>query len=172
MQKEQSRAPSGRTPMTDSDLAVWISGGSLLVSAFALWRSGRVRVLDLRTKIRKDAVELRVSLNDLLKAIIPLAVQSRTNVSSAAGRTGALDIFRTEAEADTATLNGLLAELKNIEPIGLLASYSDIEAKAVSVHEIGTRVKQLHEKYLAAADADEKIREHLRNAAIARVSRN
>jgi hypothetical protein len=144
-----------------------VSIGSLLVATAAFWRFGRVRTLDLRLKTRKDAVELRISLEKLVTSI-PLAVQSRTHVSAAVGHGGALDIFRSEAEADATTAAQLLTRIKDSERTGLLSSYGAHEDIAVALHELGTRVKQLQEKYSAAGAADEKLREHLRASAIAR----
>jgi hypothetical protein len=90
---------------------MWIAVGSLLVSIAALWRAGRVRVLDLRTSLRKDAVELRLALDDLATTI-PASVQSRMRVSAAAsGMGGAMDQFRAEAEADGAAIAALRARL-------------------------------------------------------------
>jgi len=63
---------------------VAIPAGSLVVGVLALWRSGRRRVLDLRTGVRKDAAELRLSL-ELLSKAIPAAVHSRLCVSAATG---------------------------------------------------------------------------------------
>jgi len=79
-----------------------------------------------------------------------------------------MQLFSSEAEEDAATVMRLLTALKGIEPMRVLASYGDIEAKAVTVHGIGVQGRQLQEKYAAAATADEKIREHLRSAALAR----
>ena len=151
---------------------MWIAIGSLLVSILALWRAGRVRVLDLRTDVRKDVVELRLALENLA-ATIPVAVQSRERVSAAAGMMGgAMEQFRAEARADTATVETLRGQLGGIEPIPLLASYNTVEAKAVTAQEVRVRVQALRDKYLAAADTDAKTREHLRASAIARRNRS
>lgn len=150
------------------ETSTWVSIGGLIISIAAFWRSGRVRTLDLRLKTRKDAVELRLSLEDLVKAI-PLAVRSRTNVSAAVGGNGgALDLFRSEAAADSETVASLLTRIKDSERTGLLSSYGANEDIAVAMHELETRVRQLREKYSRAGAADEKLREHLRASAIAR----
>jgi hypothetical protein len=46
--------------------------------------------------------------------------------------------------------------------------YVGVVAKAVSTHAVRTRTKLLVAKYEAAAHADEQMREHLRNTAVAR----
>jgi hypothetical protein len=147
---------------------VWLAIGGLLVSPLALWRAGRVRVLDLRTTVHKDAAELRLALEDLA-GTIPRAIQSREHVAAATGQAGALQQFRTEADADIAAVAALRVRLSGIEPIRLLASYSTVEAKVVTAHEVRLRVQQLREKYKAAAAADAQEGEHLRAAVEARV---
>lgn len=154
--------------MTSNDVAMLISGGSFLVSVLAWWRSDRVRILDIRTSVRKDVTELRLEL-DALSSRIPAALQSRERASAATGRGGALDAFRTEAGIDSAAIEPLRAHLNQIERIRPLASYGEVEAKALTAHEIRTRVRQLAEKYDSAAREDERTREYLRNAMIARV---
>jgi hypothetical protein len=146
---------------TANDVAVWISGGSLLLSAVALWRSGRVPVLDIRTSVRTDIAELRLRL-DALSQTIPAAVQSRVRVAAATGSGGATELFRQGAEADTATVRGLYEQLDRIARIPLLASYGQIEANSVAAREVRTRVEQLSAKYAAAAHEDAAAREHIR----------
>jgi molybdopterin converting factor small subunit len=146
---------------------MWITIGGLLVSILALWRAGRLRVLDLRTTLRNDAAELRLALENLA-ATIPAAVQSRERLAAATGQAGAFQQFRLEAETDRATVETLRARLSGIEPIPLLASYDTVEAKVVTAHEVRLRVQQLREKYTAAAAGDAQEREYLRAAAEAR----
>ena len=156
--------------MTSSDLAVWISGSSLLVSILALWRVGRGRALDLRTSALKDVAELRSTLGDLLEKIPP-AVQSRRNVAAALGNTGATERFRGEADADSNEIQGLLTRLNDAAQTSAHAPYSDIEQMALTAREVRTRAQQLSEKYAAAWAQDEASREYLRRAAADRVNR-
>lgn len=62
-------------------------------------------------------------------------------------------------------------ELNSIEPIGALASYTAFESKVVTAHSVRVRVRALQEKYVSAADADAKLREHLRKAALDKAAR-
>jgi type II secretory pathway component GspD/PulD (secretin) len=152
---------------------VWISGGSLLLSAAALWRSGRVRVLDIRTNVRTDIAELRLRL-DALSQAIPAATQSRANAASAIGTGRAAQLFKQGADADIATIKGLTEQLDQIARISVLSSYSQIEAKSVAAREVRIRLEQLSAKYEAAADDDAATRKYLREsmsaAAAARIS--
>lgn len=145
-------------------VSVWIAGGSLLVSAVALWRSGRVRVLDRRTELRTDIADLWPRLREL-EATIPAAVKSRTNASSAIGlgNSGAVAGFRAGAEEDAETVHGLKARLDEIGRIPWLATYGRIEAKVVAARTVRTRFEQLAEKYAAAAREDESTRQHVRD---------
>lgn len=152
-----------------SDIAVWISGGSLLVSAAALWRSGRVRVLDLRTSIRRQVAELRLEFA-IIPRTIDAAVVSRQSAHAAVGRTGATAAFRQTAEADKIAVPQWLAKLDEIGAIPLRAGYAALEAKMVAVQEVRTRLDQLTQKYAAAAREDEKTRQCSIDAATARTS--
>ena len=87
--------------------------------------------------------------------------------AAAGGMGGPVEQFRTDADADAAAVNATRARLDGIEPIPLLATYSAVEAKTVTAHDIRVRVQQLREKYTAAAEADGKVREHLRAATLA-----
>jgi hypothetical protein len=142
-----------------------------VLSIVALWRSGRVRVLDMRMSLRKELVELRHALDEL-KSHIPAAVESRLRVSAAAGAMGgAVEEFDREATNDTATVTELQACLTTIEPIPWLAGYSTLEAKALDAYKVRIAVERLATKYQAAAEADTEVRKHLRDAMIARGNR-
>jgi hypothetical protein len=157
-------------------IATWIpvsiAAGSLLVSIIALWRTGRVRVLDVRTRIRKDVAGLRVTL-EVLSKTIPAAVRSRQAATAAMGqfKSGSMERFSREAEEDAATIERLQIALNNIERTWLSLSYDDVEAKAVAAHDIAARACVLQEKYARASASDEMTREHLREASIARMKR-
>jgi hypothetical protein len=157
--------------MTSNDVAVLISGGSLLVSVLAWWRSGRARVLEIRTSVRKDVTELRLEL-DALSTQIAAALQSRERASAATGRGGALEVFRKNAEIDRAAIEPMRTQLNEIERIRPLALYDEVEAKALTAQAVRTRVRQLVGKYDSAAREDERTREYLRNAMTARAQRN
>jgi hypothetical protein len=148
----------------------WIAIGSLLVSVVALWRAGRVRTLDLRINLRKDAVELRLAL-EKLTATIPAAIQSRSAIAAATGQAGALQRFRNEAEADLPTVAALRARLDGIEPVPLFAGYGTVEAKVVAAHEVRLRMQELREKYATALAADEAARKQRYDEIMAHVHR-
>jgi hypothetical protein len=152
------------------DVAVWITGIGAAVSIAAFWRSGRVRVLDLRTELRKQAAELRLALKDL-ESTIPFAVESRERVTSVTGQTGALQGFRQEAETDAAEVKALQAKVAGIEPIPFLAGYDAIEQRVVIAHEVSIRVTMLREKYTLAAEVDAEVRKHRREEMLEQVRR-
>jgi hypothetical protein len=106
--------------MTSNDVAVLISGGSFLVSVLAWWRSGRVRILDIRTNVRRDVAELRLDL-DALSTQITRGVQSRIAASAPTGGGGALEAFRRDADTDSAAIGPLRIQLNEIEKIRPLA---------------------------------------------------
>ncbi|HEV2471190.1 MAG TPA: hypothetical protein VGS41_00890 [Chthonomonadales bacterium] len=141
-----------------------IAAGSLLVSVVALWRSGRVRVLDRRTELRGDLADLRPRV-DALERVISDAVQSRVRANSAVGlgRSGAEVMFKKAAEDDSATVQEFRRELDEIDRVPVLAGYRRIEKKMVAARTLRTRFEQLADKYAAAAREDEATRKHLRD---------
>lgn len=151
----------------------WISMGGLIVSMAAFWRSGSVRVVDLRTNVRKEIAELRVILDDLLKQI-PHRVQSRERAWATIGlaTSGAMVEFRNTADGHVAEIQQLRAQLDHLEPIPRLATYTVVENRAVAERTIRSRTQQLLDKYAAAAREDDATREHARKAALDRVGRS
>jgi hypothetical protein len=102
-----------------------------------------------------------VEIEELLRQI-QLGVMSRERVSSVTGRGGALEMFRATAEMDRVELEALRTDLAAVAKVTLLASYGQVEAKAVIAQEIRTRVNLLSERYRAAFAEDERSREHIR----------
>lgn len=129
--------------MLDST-SVWISGGSLLISAIALWRSGRVRVLDRRTELRKDLADLWPRLGGL-KAVIRAASTPRTHAMAAVG------LVRSEQELlaapDADAVKVLRALIDEIGRIPWFATSGKIEAKIVAARTVRTRFELLADKY-------------------------
>jgi hypothetical protein len=152
-------------------LTGWVSVGGLLLSAFALWRTGRVRVLDLRLTVRKTIAELSVELEHLSERL-EYGVQSRTRVAAASGEGGGnVEIFRQAADADRAELQALRSTLEKLNRLPPLAFYSHIEDRAVGAQRIRTRLTQLSEKYAAALREDDARRARIRDRMDAAVNR-
>ena len=143
--------------------------GSMGVALAAHRREGQHRAVDQRTKVQSSVLELRVSLEDLAKAI-PLAVQSRERVSAATGRGGALDAFRGEAQNDNRRLAESQRRIDIIAYDCMNAPDEELAAKLIDLHAIEMEATQLHGKYQVAFRADEEVRRHLRDAAAARVA--
>ena len=144
-------------------VSLGIAGGSLLVSVAALWRSGRVRVLDRRTEVRRDLADLRPRLDGLERSI-PDAVQSRVRVNSAIGLggSGAEEVFKKGADADLAAVREFRGQLDDIGRLRWLAGYGSVEEKLVAARTVRTRFEQLADKYAAAGRQDEATRKHIR----------
>jgi hypothetical protein len=155
------------------DVKTLISVGSLLMAAAAFWRTGRVRTVDLRTKVRKDVAELRITLDDL-SSKIPYRIQSRERAWSSMGlsNSGAMQEFRESANRHIDEVRGLLSRLDEIQKMPLLTTYRNAEDKSVDVEGIRTCTKQLLDKFAAAAKEDEAIREHNRKAMLERAARS
>jgi hypothetical protein len=145
----------------------WISLVSLGVASLALWRSEVMRVLDLRTTIRKDQNSLRLELEQLDKKI-PFGLQSRQRVCAATGQAGSAQAFREEVERDIPELVRLRTELANIPWIPLIGGAAIAADAAVAVHDLQVRVKQLTDKYTAAWAEDQAERERIWEGVLAR----
>jgi hypothetical protein len=141
-----------------SDLTGWITGTVALV---ALWRTGRVRVLDLRLTVRKGIAEIGVDVDHLARRL-EYAVQSRTGVASATGQAGALQAFREQAEADRAEIQAMRQRLQDLNRLSMFATYLQVEDRAVGLETVRTLYRQLSEKYDAAIRDDDAQRTYLR----------
>jgi hypothetical protein len=119
------------------------AGGSLLLSLLALWRTARFKVLDLRTQLRRDVAEVRVTMDEMVayinRALRPTA--ERPIESSA------LQALRREADRDSLQLEALRGRLDEINVVRPLSSYKTLEAKCALARAIRTRVGQLADKY-------------------------
>jgi hypothetical protein len=154
--------------MTMSD---WIALSSLGVAIAAFWRSGRARVLDLRTTVLRDSADTRLALDQLAEKI-PRCLQSRQAVCSMGGQSGALAQFQEGVARDTEELGRLRNRLAGIPWISTLDRYGAAEDAAVAVQEIRTRVQQLSDKYAAAWAEDEAARARRHAEIVAHASRS
>jgi len=153
--------------MTTSE---WISGGSLLVALFALWRTFAAPTIALRTTLVRELAQLRVELA-ALSTQIPFGLQSRQRVSSALGAGGNLEIFKRETETDLAEVHTIAGQVGDMEGVfRWITSYADMEEKAKEVTSARTRAKQLADKYAAAFAKDEADRAFIRESVTQRAA--
>ncbi len=133
--------------MLVGEWALAAAGGSLLLSLLALWRTARFKVLDLRTQLRRDVAELRVTMDEMVahinRALQPTAERPLESA--------ALQALRREADMDSLQLEALRGRLNEINVVATFASYKTLEAKCTLAQAIRTRVAQLADKYASAA---------------------
>jgi hypothetical protein len=128
--------------VSNAALALWISGGAVLVAAGSLvvsvaaYRRSVPRRLDRPSAFGSVIAHLRLRL-DQLERSIPEAVQSRARVSAASDpgvRVG----------TDAATVREPKGRLHEAAPIPKRVDYAGIEAgKPVTAHQAGTRLEHL-----------------------------
>lgn len=135
--------------MLTAEWALAISGASLLLSVLALWRSARFKVLDLRSQLRGDVAELRVTMDELVAQINRALPPSR----EAPIESATLAALRREADMDSLQLEALRARLNEINVVAPFASYRTLEAKCALARAIRTRIGQLADKYSSAGSA-------------------
>ena len=130
---------------------LWISAGSLIVSAIALWRSGRIRVLDMRTAIRRDIAELEAQLKPLRQKIYKATELRKLDATLTNRASAPPSMLQAAMEADLRELDGLLEKLNVISQIPLLTGYGTIERKVVALSESRVKAVQIMNKYAKAS---------------------
>jgi hypothetical protein len=128
--------------MSDAALTIWVSCGSLLVSAASLVvsvaayrRSGTPRQPDRLNELRRDIANLRPRL-DQLERTIPKAVQSGARASAAPGQG-----FR--AGADAAAVREPRGQLEGAASIPKRVDYAGNETASLTGRQVSTRLEQL-----------------------------
>ena len=128
--------------MSDVALAIWISSGTLLVSAGSLlvsvaaYRRSTLRRPDRLSELGRYIANLRPRLERLERTIAE-AVQSRARVSAPSGR-------GLRPGADTAAVREPTGRLHEAAPIPKRVDYAGVEAsKPVTARQVGTRLEHL-----------------------------
>lgn len=128
--------------MSDAALTIWISCGSLLVSAGSLVvsvaayrRSDTLRRLDRLSELSRDIADLPPRLDELERTI-PKAVQSRAPASAALGH-------GLRAGADAAAVREPRGQLDGAASRPKRIDYAGIETKSVTARQVSTRLEQL-----------------------------
>jgi hypothetical protein len=128
--------------MSDAALTIWISCGSLLVSAASLVvsvaayrRFDALRRLDRLSELSRDIADLRPRL-DQLERTIPKAVQSRAPASAAQGP-------GLRAGADAAAVREPRGQQVGAASTPRRVDYAGIETQSVSARQVSTRLEQL-----------------------------
>jgi len=128
--------------MSDAAVTIWISCGSLLVSAGSLVvsvaayrRSDTLRRLDRLSELSRDIADLPPRLDELERTI-PKAVQSRAPASAALGH-------GLRAGADAAAVREPRGQLDGAASRPKRIDYAGIETKSVTARQVSTRLEQL-----------------------------
>lgn len=128
--------------MSDAAVTIWISCGSLLVSAGSLVvsvaayrRSDTLRRLDRLSELSRDIADLPPRLDELERTI-PKAVQSRAPASAALGH-------GLRAGADAAAVREPRGQLDGAASSPKRIDYAGIETKPVTARQVSTRLEQL-----------------------------
>lgn len=139
-----------------------VTGVAGAVLGYVGYRQSReMKALDLRLQLGRAENETRSAL-DGLPATIELGRQSRQNVSAAAGRTGASQAWVNYCAEDLRLIEGLKAKLP---PDGIdyaTVTPDQLAAEIVRLHQVGLQVSRLVDKYRAAMEEDERLRDQIR----------
>jgi hypothetical protein len=128
--------------MSDAALTIWISCGSLLVSACSLLvsvaayrRSETLRRLDRLSELSRDIADLRPRL-DKLERTIPKALQSRVPPAAVLGH-------GLRAGADAAAVREPRSQPDEAASIPKRVDYAGMATKSVTARQASTRLEQL-----------------------------
>jgi hypothetical protein len=132
-------------------------------------QSGQMKSLDLRLQLGQAENEVKISL-DHLPALMNFAKQSRTNVTSFNGQTGALQAWNNSHEDDVRTAAVIAVDLALVTKgdYGSLTAAALLE-KVVKLHELNLKISRLVGKYKSSLAEDDRARQERRAAMLERL---
>lgn len=134
-----------------------------ITGGLALWRTGRMKSLDLRIELRRQENELRGIAGELPR-LLSLSENSHKNVAAAMGRlvSGDMERWLQELEADKGKVEAMIQALPRADTDHHSLSHRKLEEKLASVHSQYLDVKAMRDKYREVLSADDRDREHIR----------
>lgn len=135
-------------------------------------RISKLKTLDLRLELKKATVDAGQALA-ALDELINYSNQSRFAVSAALGtlNTGGIELWKKQVAADQTTLSKLRSVMGTTASDYKGFDEGALEARLVEVHGVLGSVKGLTERYRQEVARDDRDREHIRIAAMARFSK-
>lgn len=134
-----------------------------ITGCVALWRTGRMKSLDLRIELRRLENELRNVVEDLPE-LLRLAGSSHQHVAAATGRynSGHFQQWLRELGDDRTTVDSMVQRLPPTDANHSSLSHQELEEKLSSTHEQLIQAKAMRDKYRAVLSADDRERDHIR----------
>ena len=124
-------------------------------------RSNSIKALDLRLELRKAVNEVELGLSKL-KELLDYANQSRQRVTSATGRSGAMEIWKKEFEEDKKKLKQISDNAPKSDTNYDELSPIHLESRLVAIHKLQGQITELTEKYNSSIKSDDDERKQLR----------
>jgi hypothetical protein len=147
--------------MSDPNWLGYIGAGTGIIGSvlgFIGYRQSReMKAVDLRLQLGQSENEARVSIEHL-PALMALAKQSRTNVTSITGQTGALQGWLNSYASDAEAVRSLTAQLPGEEANYDALNPAALVDKVVTLHRLRLHAARLTEKYKASLTEDDKAR--------------
>jgi len=131
-----------------------------VMGGISVRRTVLFKAQDLRLVIRKTDADIREAFANL-PDLFEKARRSRAAVFAMTGRSGAMQAWLRDIDADRAALPALQATLQAAPDDYRSLTAAGLEDKLVELHRLGSKVKQLVEKYQASLAADDREREQL-----------
>jgi hypothetical protein len=122
-------------------------------------RTKGMKALDLRLVLRRDEADVQAIASGL-PALLEKAGRSRLAIAALDGsiESGAIKAWKADLAADKARVSRLLARVPDVQSNHRELLPEQLETKIIDVHRFRAEVDQVHNKYLAELEADERKR--------------
>lgn len=142
----------------------------VFVASFSLYKTGRIKALDLRLELKRAVLDLH-SLHGELAETLPRARKSREAIAAAMGRfgSGGTKSWLEEHSVDVNTWREMKESLPNKESSFRFISSAALENKLIAVHKQSSTLQSIKDKYVESMRKDAKDSEFLREQAHKRI---
>jgi len=140
-----------------------ISGiAGMVLGIVSYRRTNRIKQMDLRIELRRSVNKVTADL-DTLSELLPYADKSRKAVAAATGNSGALVVWTTAHEKDSAIIEPYRQSIKAMDTTYDNLTPEQLEAKLSEAHKLSLGIQKLMDKYRAALASDDKERDRLKD---------
>jgi len=132
-------------------------------------QSGQMKAIDLRLQLGQAENQVRIALEHL-PDLMRTAKQSRANVTSFSGQTGALQGWNNSFDEDVRAGAAIAMDL-SLVAAGDSATLkaAALAGKVIKLHDLNLKVSRLTEKYKSSIAEDDRAREERRTEIRAKV---
>ena len=127
----------------------------VLVASFSLYKTGRIKALDLRLELKRTVLDLHL-LHEELGEILPRAKKSRESIAAATGRfgSGGTKLWLEEHSSDVDAWREMKENLPGKESSYRFVSSGGLENRLINVHMQQSKLRSLKDKYIESMSKD------------------